>query len=147
VEKFFERILCPVDFDDNSIAALRYAADLAKANDATLYVLHVLRVPQADPGSRLEAYPPGSEEPSKLELRKIARRELEGKARYELSTRSGNPADVINHTADELGADLIVMSTHGRTGVTRFFLGSVAERVVRASNRPVLTVRPKNAGE
>lgn len=147
MEKFFGTILCPVDFDDNSIAALRYAARLAKANDAVLHVLHVHRVPQADEGYRLESYPPGSDEPGKQELRKIARHDLEGKARYELHTRRGNPADVINLTADELHADLIVMSTHARTGVTRFFLGSVAERVVRASKIAVLTLRPNAHGE
>lgn len=147
MENLFKTILCPIDFDDNSIAALRYAARIAKASGAVLHVLHVDRLPQADEGYRLESYPAGSEEPSKLELRKIARHDLAGKVTYELHARRGNPADVITHTADELGADLIVMSTHARSGVTRFFLGSVAERVVRASDRPVLTVRPRLHGQ
>ena len=143
--KFFKNILCPIDFDDNSIAALRYARDLAKEQDATLHVMHVVFVPLASPGFPLEPYPVVSEEPSNLELQKIAREHLDGKVRYELASRSGRPAETINQAAEDLGVDLIVMATHGRTGVTRLFLGSVAEHVVRSSSRPVLTIRPKDS--
>ncbi len=143
--RFFKKILCPIDFDDGSIAALQYARDLAKENDAALYVMHVVFVPLASPGLPLEPLPVISEEPSKLQLQKIAREHLEGKVRYELATRTGKPADTINQTAEDLDVDLIVMATHGRTGVTRLFLGSVAEHVVRASKRPVLTIRPKDS--
>jgi len=143
VAKFFKKILCPIDFDDNSIAALHYARDLAKEQDATLHVMHVVFVPVARPGFPLQPYPVVSEEPSKLELRKIALEHLEGKVRYEIASRTGKPAETINQAAEDLGVDLIVMATHGRTGVTRLFLGSVAEHVLRASSQPVLTIRPK----
>jgi universal stress protein A len=145
VLKFFKKILCPVDFDENSIAALRYARDLAKDNDAILQVLHVTFVPSVSPGFPLEPYPVVSDEPSDLELQKIAREHLDGKVRYELASRTGKPAETINQAAEDFDADLIVMATHGRTGVTRLFLGSVAEHVVRASRRPVLTIRPPDA--
>jgi universal stress protein A len=151
---FFKKILCPIDFDDASIAALQYARDLAKQNDATLYVMHVVYVPVAHPdfphepypvNTRLEAEAAFSEKPSKRELEKIAERHLEG-SQYELITRSGNPAELIIQTAEDLQVDLIIMATHGRTGLPRLFLGSVAEHVLRASDRPVLTIRPKQIG-
>jgi nucleotide-binding universal stress UspA family protein len=69
---------------------------------------------------------------------------LEGNLRYELATRTGKPAETINQAAEDFDVDLIVMATHGRTGVTRLFLGSVAEHVLRASKRPVITIRPKD---
>ncbi|MGO9450408.1 MAG: universal stress protein [Candidatus Binataceae bacterium] len=143
--KFFKKILCPVDFDDNSMAALHYARDLAKEHDATLYVLHVVFVPVASPGFPLEPYPVVSDEPGKLELEKIAKKYLDGKVRYELACRTGKPAETISQAAEDFNVDLIVMATHGRKGVTHLLLGSVAEHVVRASNRPVLTIRPKDA--
>jgi universal stress protein A len=129
----------------NGRAAQRQAPssnDIVK-NDATLYVLHVVYAPLASPRFPLEPYEGISEEPAKLELQKIARRHLQGRARYELATRTGKPADVINEAAEELDVDLLVMATHGKTGVTRLLLGSVAEHAVRASKRPVLIIPAK----
>jgi nucleotide-binding universal stress UspA family protein len=143
VKALFKTILCPIDFDDNSIAALQYARDFSVKNDATLHVLHVVYAPLASPRFPLEPYEGISEEPAKIELKKIAREHLQGKARYELATRTGKPADVINQAAEELDVDLLVMATHGKTGVTRMLLGSVAEHVVRASKRPVLIIPAK----
>lgn len=143
--KFFKKILCPIDFDENSTAALDYACRLAAENEAALYVVHAIFVPVTNPGLPLEQYPPVSEGPAKMELEKVAREHLYGKVRYEIVARSGKPADVVMKVADDMDADLIVMSTHGRKGVARLVLGSVAEGVVRESKRPVLTVRPRNA--
>lgn len=143
--KFFEKILCPVDFDENSMAALDYACRLAAENEAVLYVVHAIFVPVTSPGLPLEKYPPVSEGPAKMELEKIARDRLYGKVRYEIVARSGKPVDVVMKVANDIDADLIVMSTHGRRGVARLVLGSVAEGVVRESKRPVLTVRPQDS--
>ncbi len=143
--KFFKKILCPVDFDENSMAALDYTCRLAVDNDAALYVLHAIFIPVTSPGLPLEQYPPVSEGPARKQLENVARDHLFGKVRYEILTRSGKPADVIIKLAEEIDADLIVMATHGRTGITRLFLGSVAEQVVRESERPVLTMRPSAA--
>jgi universal stress protein A len=151
VAKFFKKILCPIDFDDASIAALQYAHDFAQLNHATLYVMHVVFVPVDHPGFPGEAYPVNarleaeaafSEGPSRLELQKIARKHLEG-SQYVLITQSGKPAQMILQAAEDLDVDLIIMATHGRKGLPRLFLGSVAEQVLRASDRPVLTIRPK----
>jgi len=147
VTRFFKKILCPIDFDDNSIAALHYARDLAKEHGATLCVMHVVFVLLPGTGFPLEPYPVVSDEPGKLELQKIAREHLDGEVQYQLVTRTGHPAETIIQAAEDFDVDLIVMATHGRTGVTRLFLGSVAEHVARASKRPVLTIRPKDHSE
>jgi universal stress protein A len=139
---YFKKILCPVDFEANSIAALKYARDLAKNDDATLYVLHAFFVPVTSPGFPLEPRSV-SQEPSRIELENIAQEHLKGRVRYELIVRKGKPAEVINSAAEELNVDLVVLATHGRTGVTRLVLGSVAEQVVRTSKKPVLTLRPE----
>jgi nucleotide-binding universal stress UspA family protein len=140
--KLFKKILCPIDFDDNSLAALDYARDLALESHATLYVMNVIFLPLAAPGFPLEPGPVVSEEPSRRAVEKVAREHLHGKVHYELLIRTGKPAELINQTAEELDVDLIVMATHGRKGVNHFFLGSVAEHVVRGAKRPVLTIRP-----
>jgi universal stress protein A len=142
VKKVLKKILCPIDYDHAWDEALRYARDLAEETDATLYVMHVILVPLPTSGFPLEPYPVVSDAPSKLELERIAREYLGGKVRYELLTRTGKPADLINQAAEDLDVDLVVMATHGRKGVSRLFLGSVAEHVIRGSRRPVLTVRP-----
>ena len=76
-----KKILCPIDFDDNSIAALEYARDFAVKNDATLYVLHAVYAPLASPRFPLEPYEGISEGPGMLELQKVAREHLQGRAR------------------------------------------------------------------
>jgi len=136
--KLFKKILCPIQFDDNSIAALDQACELAHESDATLYVMNVVFLPLA----ALEPRPDMSEQPSRHALEKLARERLHGKVRYELLVRTGKPAEIINQIAEQLGVDLIVMATHGRTGVSHLFLGSVAERVIRTAKPPVLTIRP-----
>lgn len=130
--QFFKKILCPIDFDEPSMAALDYACDLARDQDATLYLLHVVS----------GTVPLVSEQPARLQLESIAGRRIKRKLHhYEVLARSGKPAEVINKLAEEYGVDLIVIATHGRTGTARLLLGSVAEQVVRESARPVLTMR------
>jgi universal stress protein A len=140
--RLFKKILCPIDFDEQSIAALRFACNLAEDSDATVYVMHALSVTLPSPEYRLKPSPAAAEENTKREMEKIARKQLGRKVRHELVTRIGKPADAILKVAEDLDADLIVIATHGRKGVTRLFLGSVAERVIRASKRPVLMVPP-----
>jgi nucleotide-binding universal stress UspA family protein len=83
-----------------------------------------------------------SDSEARAELEKIACQHLAGKVRYEIYTQTGGePAHAIVKSIEELGVDSVVMATHGRKGIGRLILGSVAERVVRESPRPVLTVR------
>ncbi|MGO9058342.1 MAG: universal stress protein [Candidatus Binataceae bacterium] len=140
MKNIFKKILCPVDFDENSIAALDAARDLAVDPDARLYVLHVVRLVLAGFPKELHSYPL-TEHDARARLQDIARDHLEAKVRYEVLLRTGDPASVILRAVEELGVDSVVMATHGRTGLGHFVLGSVAETVVRESPRPVLTIR------
>jgi universal stress protein A len=146
----FLRILSPVDFHENSLAALQYTAQFARQYDATVYLLHV--VPTDELHLHREVYRPEkgggadvvwAEKMAKEKLQEIAREHLSGGIRYEILTRVGDAAKITLETAQEIGAELIVMATHGRTGISHFFLGSVAERVVREASCPVLTIRSK----
>ncbi len=139
----FKRVLCPVQFDDkNSAAALALAKEIAQQNKGKLFVLNVVS-PHADPtrvgGAAMAAHD------EKLAEQEIARikREVLADTDHETVLLIGNPAEEIVKAEREYGADLVVMATHGRTGVSHLVLGSVAERVVRESSCPVLTLRPK----
>ncbi|HLI80073.1 MAG TPA: universal stress protein [Candidatus Binataceae bacterium] len=137
----YQRILCPIDFDDNSLAALETAADLARRADATLYVLHV--VPMIVQPTAMPVYVDiykSQEETARGRLKEIARSNLGG-IKYELLVHMGEPASSIIRIQKKVDAGLIVMATHARRGFSRFFLGSVAEVVLREASCPVLTIR------
>lgn len=132
MEALFTKILCPIDFDRIAIAAVQLAARLAKQNDAIVYLLHVS--PEAQPESRQVTHD---------ELRAVARNWFEGKVRYEIVVRTGPPAAGVLKAQEEIGADLVVMATHARTGEKLRILGSVTDQVVRHSACPVMTVGPE----
>ena len=140
MKNLFRKILCPVSFDANSITALKLACELAQSRDGIIYLLHVVPAPPPATPIQLEPFPQ-TEHDARTALGELARANLEGKVEFEILVRSGDPAQVAIAIADEVDADSIVMATHGRKGVSHFFLGSVAERVVRESPCPVLTVR------
>ncbi len=137
----FQRILCPIDFDESSMRALDMAAAIARQSDGTVFVLHV--VPMIMPPTGMPVYVDmytGQEEFARTKLDEIAHKRLVG-IKYELLTRTGEPAGTILIASKNTEADLLVMATHGRRGFSRFFLGSVAEMVLREAVCPVLTVR------
>jgi nucleotide-binding universal stress UspA family protein len=136
----FKKILCPVDFDENSIAALKTAGELARQSEAIVEVLHVIpiNIQPADAPVFMEVYS-AQERDSQTKLAELARTHL-ADVKSELKTAIGQPAASIIHAQKAMGADIIVMGTHGRHGIAHFFLGSVAERVVRESPCPVLTI-------
>jgi nucleotide-binding universal stress UspA family protein len=139
--KQFCRILCPVDFDDNSMKALDTAADLARENKGTVFVLHVVPLILAPTG--MPVYVDlfkEQEETARAKLLEIAHKRLAG-LKYELLLHTGEPAGTILTAEKKMNADVVVMATHGRRGFKRFFLGSIAELVLRESTCPVLTVR------
>jgi universal stress protein A len=141
----FKRILCPIDFDENSMAALEFAAQLAQQHNAMLYLLHVVRAP-SEP-SEVPVDPPIPEwvGGARVQLYTVARKHLDGKADFTLVLKTGDPFAGIMQAERELNPDSVIMATHGRTGAGHFLLGSVAERVVRESSCPVVTVRPRAA--
>jgi nucleotide-binding universal stress UspA family protein len=137
----YRRILCPIDFDENSLSALSTAAEIAREHDGTVHVLHVVPLivqPTAMP-VYIDLYK-GQEDAAHRKLVEIARKRLAG-LKYELITQVGEPAGAILKAARKIRADVIVMATHGRRGFKHFFLGSIAEIVLRESSCPVLTTR------
>ncbi|MFI5308437.1 MAG: universal stress protein [Polyangiales bacterium] len=138
-------ILCPTDFSECSTASVGMAIELAKRLGARVQLLHVFQLPQYvgwEEGMAMVAATPGFLE----ELRKGVDQQLA--KQIEAAKQAG--IDVVAEQVDGVAfreivdrsakADLVVMGTHGRTGLPRLMLGSVAERVVRLSKCPVLTV-------
>jgi universal stress protein A len=138
--KIFNKILCPIGFDRNSAAALKFAHELADPDKSTLYLLHVDSAPSIEP-IMLEPKPILSEGIAERELERLVQQHMTSSAPCRIMTRRGDPASVIVTVAEELKVDLIVMPTHGHKGIERMILGSVAERVAREAGRPVLTIR------
>ena len=146
----FKKILCPIDFDENSIAALDAAGEIARQSDATVEVLHVVPIIMQASGMPIyvDVYTQ-QEKDSQARLMELAKTHLAGMKyeKYELETTVAQPAAAILHAQKTTGADVIVMGTHGRRGLAHFFLGSVAERVVREAQCPVLTIRGHHVAE
>jgi universal stress protein A len=136
----FKRILCPMDFDQNSLRALTIAAELAQERNATLRLLYVVPMP---PGPEVAISFGKIEAEVRTRLERLARQKVKGKARYEVEVMMGDPGVEILQAARRRGADLIVMATHGRKGLRHLVLGSVAERVVREAPCPVLSFNPE----
>jgi universal stress protein A len=135
------RILIPTDFSTTSEAALSYGIALARAFDAKLVLIHI----PEHPGAAAEAeYPLGIYETmqnaANQRLRELLSKEEVQELKPDYVMRIGHPADEIVKFAESQAIDLIVMGTHGREGVARFLIGSVAETVVRRATCPVLTV-------
>jgi universal stress protein A len=135
-------ILYPTDFSANAEAALALASALAKEGHGRLVVLHVERPPLATLGG-IAGVPPLALEYDRQGAWEELQRILPSQSGFtvEHCLEYGEPASTILKTAEEVGADLIVMGTHGRTGLRRLLMGSVAEQVVRKASCPVLTVR------
>jgi nucleotide-binding universal stress UspA family protein len=138
-----KHILVPTDFGDASEHALAYALELAAKFDAKVTLLHVTALPPyfysayaqglAWPTEQLEGH-------AKKELEAATKKAKEGYAKLESAFVVGEPSRAILEFAKQRGADLIVMATHGRRGLSRLLLGSIAEKIVRLSPIPVMTV-------
>lgn len=147
----WKTILVPHDFSSSANHAAALARDEAKAHGGALVLLHVVDLPRQLPPDAAMVSSSGSGNP--ITLRDYAMSSAEShladlKARLEkegvsvtVATRTGAPVEQIVAFADEIKADLIVMGTHGHTGIRHLIAGSVTEKVVRSAKVPVLTVR------
>jgi nucleotide-binding universal stress UspA family protein len=133
MDKLFQNILCPVDIDDLSAAALDFVRTVAQQTGAKVCVIHVASVDQKVDRA--------SEKGAIVQLGELVAERLAGKIDYQLVLRTGHIATEVLSAVKEFGSDLIVIPTHGRAGLKRFVLGSVAEHVIRESTVPVLVMR------
>ena len=137
-----KRIVVPIDYSECATKALRYAIPLARQHGATLDLIHVVSSPAYGYGEygaiAMEPDPvPGSTKA----LQKLAAAEIPPDVPYNIEVRTGAAAAEITHFAKTEAADMIVVSTHGYTGLKHVLMGSVAEHVVRYAPCPVLVVR------
>src|SRR5271154_33330 len=137
----YNKIMCAFEFDGNSTTALQLSGTLAKESTATLYVLHVARVPTQDMDVPLpfDSHPRWETE-ARSRLAQIVKEILKPEVQYVIEVRTGVPDLDIVQAARDLGVDLIVMVTHGRTGLKHFVLGSVTEHIIREAPCPVLVL-------
>lgn len=147
-----KNILVPVDFSEPSNHALVYAMRFAQLNDAKITLLHVIERPVYYPDSGL--YYPGAEtfeqitESAGQAVARICKEQKLSKPQLrKVVVEIGEPYRTIVAIAKSEKVDLIILSTHGYTGVARVLLGSTAERVVRHASCPVLVVRPETQSE
>ena len=158
----FKKVLCPVDLSAFSLQALRLAVNIAENSDATLDILHVIHNPfdeiylteitQTDPAlmdvyasepQRRAKVLQATEEHSEVLLKQFCHDVVSHLTRVRYHVRNGDPFERILDSAEALTTDLVVLATHGRTGIKRLVIGNVAEKVVRHAPCPVLTVKPK----
>lgn len=139
----YRRILVPTDGSRGSEAAVEHALGLADRHDATVHAVTVVEAPGGLAAfGRAEVHEHLHERGERL-VGAVRDRADERGVDCATAVLDGSPADrIVDYAADE-GVDLVVMGTHGRTGLQRYLLGSVTERVVRTAPVPVLTLSPE----
>ncbi|ELZ91373.1 stress response protein [Haloferax mucosum ATCC BAA-1512] len=143
----YSQILFPTDGSECADAAFDHALEHAKTYDASilaLYVADIREVGHASPAISLDRIRDALHESGNNVLSRIESRAADADVEIETVVSEGTPASEILRHADKDGVDLVVMGTHGRSGLDRYLIGSVAERVVRGSSAPVLTVRQES---
>ncbi len=139
-----KHILVPTDFSEAGDAAIEYAIDLAQQLGAIVHLLHVVTLPVYGVAEIGMAHASAIAQKSMLvaqdSLDRLAERLRDRVEVAPVRLEMGDAREVIDRVAEDVHADLIVMGTHGRKGLSRWFMGSVAESVVRTAPCPVLTV-------
>jgi nucleotide-binding universal stress UspA family protein len=151
--KELKKIICPVDFSEPSDAALISAVELAEHYSASIILVHAITEldPTPSPAYTLNHHLMDQipqimgqmTENAHKAMQDLIKNHVEGRIPSEHRVVIGDPAENIVELAENEKADMIVMSTHGRSGIKGLFFGSVAEKVVRSAACPVLTMRYK----
>ncbi len=146
MEPDIKKILVPIDFSDYSKAALKYAVNFAKKFGAELHLIYVVEPVIYPPDFSMGqiAIPSVDLEMDKRaveELDKLAKKEIPAELKVKTYVKTGKPFIEIIEAASEEDSDLIIIATHGHTGVEHILFGSTAEKVVRKAPCPVLTLR------
>jgi nucleotide-binding universal stress UspA family protein len=139
----YDTILGPTDGSEPASRALDHALDLAESVDASVHVLYVIdanRPSQGAPGINVGNVREALAERGRETVEAAAERGVERGVRIERAVEEGTPEEAIASYAERHGVDVVVMGTHGRTGVDRVAVGSVTERTVRTAPVPVLAV-------
>ena len=140
----FKNILCPIDHSDCSKEALKYAVSFAMKDKSRLYLLHVIDIRAFDESiDTMTPQIPDDETLKQLKTKLLdcIPEEIRDDMNVEALVVQGIPFVEIISTAKENDIDMIVIGSHGRTGITHMMMGSVSEKVVRKAPCPVLTVR------
>jgi nucleotide-binding universal stress UspA family protein len=143
---YFKKVLCPVDFSDDSKKALRIALEIKKQFNAQLDVVNVVIDPFGDyvhptKARYVESSKQWAIEDAKQDLKKLKDEMFSDEESVGLHVLFGIPAEEILSFTKEQGHDLIIIGTHGRRGIARLVIGSVTEEVIRKAPCPVLSVR------
>jgi nucleotide-binding universal stress UspA family protein len=135
------KILCPIDFDENSSKALDKAIEIARYFDAAVFLIHAVPLVAqfGEVPLPVDLYQ-DQQRAALASLNEIAGRKLNG-IQYKTAVYVGDVVGSILKAIDQIQPDLLVLATHGRTGLAHFVLGSVAEAVVRKASCPVLSLR------
>ncbi len=142
-----KKILCPIDHSDCSKEALKYAVSFAMKDEAELCLLHVIDIRTFDENLDVMTRQVPDDETMKqlkTKLLECVPEEIRNDMKIEATVIQGIPFAEIIGFARKKNVDMIVIGTHGRTGLAHIMLGSVSEKVVRKAPCPVLTVRQKN---
>ncbi len=143
----FTKILWPTDFSEPSMEALKTANEIASRFSAELIIVHVITPipvaasPPGPGGFDVGLYEQELEKSAQKSLEDIVKNKVAAGVEARYFIRTGNAADEIVRAAEEEKTDLIVIATHGETGWRHLIFGSVAEKVVRTSTCPVLSIR------
>lgn len=146
----YREVVVPLDGSELAEEVLPHVAEMIRGRDSQVYLLSVTPMMRGVASSIVDSHPNAGErqrveQELKKYLRKVGRRLEPVAAEVEVAVRSGRPADEVLAFADNVGADLIAMTTHGRSGIRAWIFGSVADRIMRGATCPVLLVRAGQA--
>jgi len=146
----FQKILCPTDFSDASLCGIKMAAEMVKKFDSEVILLNVHKPIPHLPSPRMEAsditfdvtgYEKAIIADAENSMEEIKNTILGEDANVKLLVHIGHPAKEILKVAEEEKVEAIFIATHGRTGLSKIMFGSVAQRIIRKANCPVLSIR------